>query len=289
MARIIASLDEVSGSYDALLCDLWGCLHDGINVFPDAAAALQAFREGGGKVVLITNAPRPRNQIAAQLDGLGCPRDAWDHIVTSGDSAQAALMGGAIGQKVYHMGPMRDRTFFDDLPDDLENTVKIVPLEDAEGIACTGLVDDATETPEDYRAELLYAKAKGLKLLCANPDIVVDKGHTRLFCAGALAQLYTEMGGESLYFGKPHPPIYDLARRRLNAHGDIPDDRILAIGDGPGTDMAGALGEDLDFLFVTGGLAAEATETDSHPDPAKLKAFLDAQKMAPAYAIGHLR
>ena len=289
MARIVESLSEISAEYDALFCDLWGCLHDGVAVFPEAVAALQAFRAEAGKVILITNAPRPRGQIEAQLDRLGCPRDAWDDIVTSGDSAQTALMKGVVGQKVYHIGPDRDLTFFDDLPADLERTVELVPLEEAEGVACTGLVDDATESPEDYRAPLLYAKTKGLKLLCANPDIVVDKGDTRLWCAGALAQLYTEMGGQSLYFGKPHPPIYDLARRRLRALADVAGDRILAIGDGPGTDVAGALGEDIDCLFVTGGLVAEATGTDRQPDAARLKSFLDAQKIAPAFAIGHLR
>lgn len=289
MTEIVNALSDVSDRYDAVLCDLWGCLHNGVHVFPEAVAALQAFRARGGKVVMLTNSPRPKSQVAVQLDGLGAPRDCWDDIVTSGDSAQAALMQGVVGRKVFHMGPERDLTFFTDLPDGVESTVELVPLDEAEGIACTGLVDDGTEVPEDYRAQFLYAKTKGLKLLCANPDIVVDKGDKRIYCAGALAQLYTEMGGRSLYFGKPHPPIYDLARRRLALLDRIPDDRVLAIGDGPGTDLAGGLAEDLDFLFVTGGLAAEQTATREQPDPARLTAYLAEIKASPSYAIGKLR
>lgn len=140
------------------------------------------------------------------------------------------------------------------------------------------------------RADFLYAKQKGLKLLCANPDIVVDRGHTREWCAGALAKLYTEMGGESLYFGKPHPPIYDLARMRMAERGDnVADASILAIGDGVLTDVRGALGEDIDSLFITGGLAAAQTKTDTQPDPNALQAYLDAEQVAPTYSIGFLR
>ncbi|PWR01868.1 TIGR01459 family HAD-type hydrolase [Meridianimarinicoccus roseus] len=290
MTRIVETLSEISAEYDAVFCDLWGCLHNGVAVFPDAVRALQKFRRDGGKVMLLTNAPRPRGQVAEQLDMLGAPRDCWDDIVTSGDSAQAALLRGIVGKKVFHLGPERDLTFFTDLADDLpEPDFTLVPLDEAEGIACTGLLDDSTETPDDYRAQLLLAKTKGLKLLCANPDIVVDKGDTRIYCAGALAQLYTEMGGESLYFGKPHPPIYDLARRRLAALAPVQDARILAIGDGPGTDLAGAMGEDLDFLFVTGGLVAEQTGTRTQPEPARLDAYLKQERLAARYSIGHLR
>lgn len=290
MTRIIDSLADTSDSYDAVFCDLWGCLHDGIKAFPDAVSALQAFRAKGGRVILLTNAPRPRGQIAAQLDQLGAPRDCYDDIVSSGDSAQAALVAGAVGKRVFHMGPDRDMPFFTELAEDLPDPdFQLVPLNEAEGIVCTGLVDDTTETPDDYRGQLLLGKTKGLKLLCANPDIIVDRGETRIYCAGAIAQLYTEMGGESLYFGKPHPPIYDLARRRLSAFARVSDDRILAIGDGPGTDLAGAMGEDLDFLFVTGGIVAEQTGTDRQPDPEKLEAFLAGERMSAPFAIGQLR
>ncbi len=290
MTRIIDSLAEIAGDYDVLLVDLWGCLHNGVTVFPDAVAALKGFRAGGGHVVMITNAPRPRAEVRAQLDSLGAPREAYDDIVTSGDSAQAALAQGAVGHKVYHIGPERDASFFTDMARDLDpSAITRVPLEEAEGLVCTGLNDDETESPEDYRGPLLFGKQKRLKLLCANPDIFVHRGDRKVWCAGAIAALYTEMGGTSLYFGKPHPPIYDLARRRIAALGIDEDASVLAIGDGPATDMAGALGEGIDFLFVTGGVAREDTGVDAAPDPARLAAFLEAQRMNPAYAIGALR
>lgn len=293
MTRILTSLSEVSGSYNALFCDLWGCLHNGRAPYPAAVAALRAFRAKGGRVVLLTNAPRPSKFVMAQLDRMGVPRDAWDIIVSSGDAAQYAMLSGAVGTRVWHLGPDKDDGFFNDLPGDAPATPIIrVPLEEAEGIVCTGPFDELTEVPEDYRARFLYAKTKGLKLLCANPDLVVDMGDKRIYCAGALAALYTEMGGESLYFGKPHPPIYDLARRRLAAlTGHEPENAtILAIGDGIATDIQGAIGEGIDALFVTGGLAAEEFGADiENPVPALLDRWLEDQQMSPAYTIGRLR
>jgi HAD superfamily hydrolase (TIGR01459 family) len=293
MTRIISSLAEVQAAYDALYCDLWGCLHNGRTPFPDAVAALQGFRAQGGRVVLMTNAPRPNRFVAAQLDRMGVPRDAWDMIVSSGDAAQAGMFAGLVGRRVYHLGPEKDAGFFTDIPAEFADAQAIarVPLEEAEGIVCTGPFDELTETPEDYRATLLYAKAKAMKLLCTNPDIVVDFGDKRIYCAGALAALYDEMGGTSLYFGKPHAPIYELARRRLAATwGEVEPSRVLAVGDGIRTDILGGLAEGTDTLFVTGGLAAEefGPEIDS-PDPARLADWLSAQEITPTLAIGRLR
>jgi ribonucleotide monophosphatase NagD (HAD superfamily) len=167
--------------------------------------------------------------------------------------------------------------------------IEQVPLEEAEGIVCCG-PEDPMADPAVNRPTFLYAKQKGLKLLCANPDIVVDRGEVREWCAGALAALYTEMGGESLYFGKPHPPIYDLARQRLFATGLTDrDPRILAIGDGIQTDIKGAVGEDIDALFISGGLAAAETKTGEHPDPVALNAYLASEMMPATYTIGQLR
>ena len=288
--RIIENLAEVSDRYDAVFCDLWGCLHNGLTAFPEAVEALRGFRARGGKVVLLTNAPRPRSEVAKQLVQFSVPEDCWDTIATSGDSARSAMFRGVIGQKVWFMGQEHDQPFFDPIKV-VEDPVEIerVDLEDAEGIACLGPFDPHAD-PDVNRAQFLYAKQKGMKLLCANPDIVVDRGDTREWCAGALAQLYEEMGGESLYFGKPHPPIYDLARRRLAELGELPGDgRVLAIGDGIGTDVKGALGEDIDVLFVTGGLAAEETGTERQPDPRALDEFVAKMQMTPTYAIGFLR
>jgi HAD superfamily hydrolase (TIGR01459 family) len=292
VTRLISGLAEVSARYDALFCDLWGCVHDGVAPFAAAVAALQAFRAQGGAVVLVTNAPRPRPDVMRQLARIGVPGDAWDAIATSGDAAQWAMATGAVGRKVWHIGAPKDLTFFTELAEDIPPaTVDLVPLEAAEGIVCTGLADDLTETPEDYRARLMIAAQNRLPMLCANPDIVVDWGGRRLWCAGALAQMYEEMGGTALYFGKPHPPIYDLARRRLAALGrDVPEDRILCVGDGIGTDVLGAAGEALDCLFVTGGLAADAFGPDAaRPDAGLLDAWLQAQQAAPRWSIGHLR
>lgn len=290
MTRIIVSLAEISDRYDALFVDLWGCVHNGVAAFPDAVAALRTYRAGGGTVVLLTNSPRARDRVERQLDTFGVPRDCWDTIATSGDSARAAMFRGAVGRKVYFIGQEADLKFFEPMQI-VEDPVEVerVPLREAEGIVCTGPFDPEADLSQS-RPDLLYAKQKGLKLLCANPDIEVDRGGKREWCAGALARIYTEMGGESLYFGKPHPPIYDLAYRRLAALGrDVSRGRILAIGDGAQTDIAGAMGEDIDSLFITGGLAAEATRTAEQPNEAALGAFLQAEKVAPGFAIGRLR
>ncbi len=292
MTKIIRSLDEIDPGYRVLFCDLWGCLHDGVRAFPEAVAALERFRGRGGAVVLLTNSPRPAGGIERQLATLGAPSSCWDLIVSSGDAAQAAMAAGQFGRRVYHIGPERDDVFFQDA-DGRPLEIERVPLEEAEGIVCTGLFDDRTETPEDYRATILYAKTKGLKLLCANPDIVVDVGDLRIYCAGAIAQAYSEAGGRSYYFGKPHPPIYAMARRKLiDRDGHEPrSDEILCLGDGIATDILGAMGEGLDSLFVTGGLAAEQTGTTRTcgPDPARLAAFLEVEKMAPMLAMSFLR
>jgi len=290
MTQIITNLSEVADRYDLLFCDLWGCVHNGYEPFPEAVAALQAFRAKGGTVVLVTNAPRPRGSVQKQLDRMGLPHDAYDDIATSGDSARAAMFRGAVGEKVYFIGEPHDQPFFEPLALE-ENPVTItqVPLDEADGIVCCGPFDPHAD-PEVNRADFLYAKQKGMKLLCANPDIVVDRGESREWCAGALAKLYTEMGGESLYFGKPHPPIYDLARRRTAALGkDISDGLTLCIGDGIHTDVQGAVGEDLDSLFITGGLAAKETKTGTQPDTDALNRYLSDTGFMPTYSIGYLR
>ncbi|MBY6201195.1 TIGR01459 family HAD-type hydrolase [Maritalea mobilis] len=290
MTQIIESLSEISDRYDALYCDLWGCVHNGIEPYAEAIEAMRAFKAKGGTVLLLTNSPRPRSSVQKQLDRMGLPDDTWDVIASSGDSARLAMWQGAVGEKVYFIGEDHDQSFFKpmDLAEDAVD-IQRVPLSEAEGIVCTGPFDPHAD-PSVMRPEFLLAKTRGLKLLCANPDIVVDRGETREWCAGALARLYTEMGGESLYFGKPHPPIYDLARRRLQQIGrPVPDERILAIGDGIRTDIQGGMGEGIDTLFVTGGLARAETGTERQPDPAILEAYLAEAQLSTTYAIGMFR
>jgi HAD superfamily hydrolase (TIGR01459 family) len=266
-------------------------VHNGVTAHIEAVEALKAYRARGGIVVLVTNSPKPRAGVGEQLSGFNVPDDAYDTIATSGDSARSAMFRGAVGEKVYFMGEwQRDAGFFEPLKLlDNPTTITRVPLREAEGIVCCGPFDPMAD-PDVNRADFLYAKQMGMKLLCANPDIVVDRGEVREWCAGALAQLYTEMGGESLYFGKPHPPIYDLARRRLLSLGhDVPDSEILAIGDGPLTDIAGALGENIDSLFISGGLAARETKTSHQPDRDALTSYLEKENFDPTYTIGQLR
>jgi len=293
VTSLIASFSEISGRYDVALVDLWGCVHNGKQIYPAAEAALLRFRKAGGVVILLTNAPRPGAAVAERLNEMGLSADAYDGIATSGDAAQEAMLMGAVGQRVWHLGPEKDETFFSDLPDWSKDrpAIERVPFEEAEGIVCTGPYNELTDRPDDYRGRFLSAKARGLKLLCANPDIVVDFGETRLYCAGALAQLYDEMGGESLYFGKPHPPIYDLARRIAADHGvRLKADATICIGDGLHTDILGGVGEDMDTLFITGGLAASEFGPDvENPDPALFANWVSSQKAQPEYAIGRLR
>jgi HAD superfamily hydrolase (TIGR01459 family) len=220
MTELIQNLSQIAPRYDAVFCDLWGCLHDGKHAFPEAVAALQTARRGGTKVILLTNAPRPRGSVVAQLDRMEVPRDAWDQVVTSGDATQYALFSGTFGTKAFFIGAEKDEPFFTDLPADLTPTaITRVEAEAADVLICTGLAHDLTETPGDYKLPLMRAKNAGLTMLCANPDIIVDYGTQRLYCAGALAAAYEAMGGKTRYFGKPHPPIYDFARRRLGELG----------------------------------------------------------------------
>lgn len=280
---IIPSLAAIASRYDALYCDLWGCLHNGLSPYPAAVAALLAFREGGGRVILMTNAPRPSIDVIAQLDGMGVPRAAWDAVVTSGDAARAEVASGRLGRRVEHIGPARDLGFFEGLP------VERVAREAAESVVLTGLFDDETETPDDYAGAIADWVARGLPVLCANPDLIVDRGHQRLYCAGAVAEAFRAAGGVPIYTGKPHEPIYRLAGEMLAAMGGGAA-RVLAVGDGIGTDVLGGAQQGLDTLFVTGGLAAAQVSDDpEQPDPARLDAWLADAPARPTWAIGRLR
>ncbi|MFO7854315.1 MAG: TIGR01459 family HAD-type hydrolase [Paracoccaceae bacterium] len=286
--RLLESLAEIAGDYDALFCDLWGCLHDGVRAYPAAVEALRAFRGAGGVVVLMTNAPRPRGSVIRQLDRLGVPEDCWDRVVSSGDAALASVRRGNWGRKVIHIGdPERDESFFDDA-----GVERVSDPADADSVIVTGLRDDRSETPEDYRDELRTLQLRRLPMLSANPDVHVDVGPRRVFCAGALAAAYEAIGGETRAYGKPHPPIYDMGRREAEAALGRPldDDRILCVGDGVLTDVKGAVAEGLDCVFVTGGLAAERLGADPEaPEPGRLAAYLAEHLLSPRYAIGRLR
>ena len=290
--RVIERLRDIADRYDALFCDVWGCVHNGVRPFGEAVNSLAEFSNEGGTVVLLTNAPRPWRHVEQQFAALGVRRDSWDLIVTSGDAAKTALFERRTGQRVFHIGPDRDSAFFE--PESAAQRaagVERVAMGEADGIVCTGLFDDTAESPEDYRGMLSAAAAKNLPFLCVNPDIVVDRGELRVFCAGALAQLYAQLGGRVLILGKPRPEIYQLARNRLAEVRPEPvsDRRILCIGDGVTTDIKGAERERLPCLFVTGGLAARETGTRRSPDPDRLQEFCSRSGINPEYAIGKLR
>jgi HAD superfamily hydrolase (TIGR01459 family) len=268
--RRISGLVELAGSYDSLLCDVWGVLHNGVAAFPSAVAALRRFRAEVGPVVLLTNAPRPAAPIRDQLRRLHVPDDAYDAIVTSGDVTRGVISERP-SAKLLHLGSERDLSLYEGLD------ATLVPEAEAELICCTGLFDDTTETPEDYRAVLTRLAARRLVMVCANPDLVVDRGGLLVYCAGALARLYAELGGEAILVGKPYPPVYTAARRKLAALGGS---KVLAVGDGLPTDIRGACDNDLPALFVTGGIHAADFGPPEEPEPARVAARLEAEGLS---------
>jgi HAD superfamily hydrolase (TIGR01459 family) len=274
----IERFSTLAGGYDVVLSDVWGVIHNGIAAFPEACDALTRFRAKGGSVSLITNAPRPGQVVIKLLDRLKVPREAYDAIVSSGDVTRA-VMAERPQKAVFHIGPERDLPIFDGLG------LRFVPLEQADYVVCTGLFNDEVETPENYRELLTEVRARGLFMLCGNPDLVVERGETLVYCAGALADLYGTLGGEVLYAGKPHRPIYDLALDRLVAlrGGPAPRQRVLAIGDSVRTDLTGADRFGIDCLFVTAGIHAEELGDRHDPDPTAVsKIFADAGLMPKA-------
>lgn len=256
--KSLSTLADLHGQYDVLLCDIWGVVHNGRQAHTSAITALQQFRANGGGVVLITNSPRPRGDVETQLDTIGVPNKCWDALITSGDATRFVLQSHAPGP-VFHLGPDRDRGLYDALPLTFTNS-----LADATIISCTGLYDDTSEGPDDYRDVLTQAKKQNLPMICANPDVVVHRGDDLIYCAGALAELYNTIGGQVILAGKPHTPIYQLSFDAAAKAGHTIDDksRVLVIGDGLQTDIKGANDQDLDCMLITGGLARDMTAAD---------------------------
>ena len=249
MTQPLSGLSAIADRYDAVLCDVWGVLHNGREAFPVPCDALSRFGAARGPVVLISNAPRPAVAVHDQLRGLGVPPAAWSGFVTSGDATRALLAARAPGP-VFALGPERDRPLYDGLG------LAFAPLGEAAFICCTGLFDDEAETAEDYRAVLTDAAGRDLEFICANPDLVVHRGEQLIPCAGAIADLYAQLGGKVLMAGKPFAATYDLALAEIDrlAGRTVDKARVLAIGDGVGTDVLGANRQGLDCLFITGGI-----------------------------------
>ncbi|WP_417434485.1 TIGR01459 family HAD-type hydrolase [Hoeflea sp.] len=276
MARRITDLDQLTGSADILLCDVWGVIHNGVNPFPLSVEALKVARQRGQTVILITNSPRPAAGVIRQFDTIGVDPDSWDDIVTSGDVTRQLVMEAP--KQIYFLGPERDNALVDGLD------VELVGPDAARAVLCTGLFDDETEQAEDYRSMLESFKARELPFICANPDRMVERGDRLVPCAGALADLYVELGGEIRIAGKPHAPIYREAMARAKAiRGSADPARALAIGDGVHTDIRGALDNGLEAVFIARGIHANHYLNGRATDEARLQAFLDAEGVAPAY------
>jgi HAD superfamily hydrolase (TIGR01459 family) len=267
---------SLASDYDVVLCDVWGVVHNSLVAFADACTALTRFRRQGGTVVLITNAPRPAETVVALLDQLKVPRAAYDAIVSSGDVTRAIIAARA-GQSAFHVGPGRDVPIFAGLD------TPLAPIESADYVVCSGLFDDTTESPQDYAALIAAMRERGLTMVCANPDIVVERGDKLVYCAGAIADLYAAAGGSVVYAGKPFRAISEqaLSAARSTRGCEIERSRVLAIGDSVRTDLKGAAAFGLDCLFVTGGIHAEELGGRDRPDSAALGDIFAAAGLVP--------
>lgn len=276
----MSSLSQIAGNYDAVLSDVWGVVHNGIAAHPSAVDALRRYRQGGGRVVLITNAPRPSPPIMGMLDDLSVPRDAYDAMVSSGDVTRT-MLASYRGQTLHYVGPPGEN---DGLFEGLDITLGSAEV--AKAVIVTDL-DNDDQTPDDYNARISVWLSRDLPMICANPDRVVEHGDQLIYCGGALADLYEARGGMIRMAGKPYRPIYDEALKAAErAAGRLLDrSRILAIGDSVRTDAIGAANAGLDLLFVTGSIHAGELDAFGSPDPdairelvapsgARLRAFM---------------
>lgn len=264
--RFAERLRDLVDGVEVILSDIWGVVHNGLESFPEACNALHTCRQRSATVILITNAPRPADSVRRQLRKLGVADETYDAIVSSGDLTRSFIADHP-GKKTFWIGPERDSSIHRGLD------AVMAPLEQADYIVCTGLFDDEIETPEDYRAMLLLAREHRLPLICANPDIVVERGDRLIYCAGAIAELYRELGGEAIFYGKPHRPIYERAMALAAERRGRPTslDRVLAIGDSVRTDLTGAHSFGIDCLFLTRGIHSEEFEGIDQLDPASVK------------------
>lgn len=277
---IITSIRDLLARYDVLLSDVWGVVHDGRTAYAGAGDAFARFRAEGGTVLLLSNAPMPCDWVARVLEEKGVRRDSWDAIVSSGDMTLAHVIECGFG-RVHHIGTPRDLPLLDKMP------ARRVPLTEAEAIVCTGLVDDRNETAESYRPLLETALSRGVPLLCANPDLIVDVGGELLLCAGVIAELYEEMGGPVFWGGKPHLPVYRRALETVARLRDaeVPLSRVLAIGDAVRTDIAGAAAFGIESVFIGQGIHREEVLRNGSLDVAGLMRLLAGQARLPLAAM----
>jgi HAD superfamily hydrolase (TIGR01459 family) len=278
---LISGLRDIAERYDVVLSDVWGVIHNGRERYPLACEALTRFGAEVGPVVLISNAPRPSADVIPQLRELAVPDQAWSAFVSSGDATRAMLAARA-PRAAWTIGPDRDAILYEGLG------LGFAGPDDADFISCTGPVDDEVETPEDYRSRFELALARGLDMICANPDKVVQRGGKLIYCGGALADLYVEMGGTVHMAGKPHAPIYDLSLTEASRLLGRPVDpaRVLCIGDGAPTDVMGANRQGLDVLFIAAGIhAADTVDGAGRMDADRTAQLLAASSVSATYAM----
>jgi HAD superfamily hydrolase (TIGR01459 family) len=246
---ILPSIAPLAATSRAWLVDVWGVMHNGVVPFAGAGAACARFRTEGGIVLLLSNAPRPGASVAAQLDRIGVVREAYDEILSSGDASRA-FIADLSDASLFHLGPERDLPLYDGLG------VRLTGAEDASAIVCTGLYDDETETPDDYTTLLTGFALRRLPMICANPDLTVERGEKLVYCAGAIAERYEALGGVVTYAGKPHLPVYEMAFEAVarRSGGSIPRSGFLAIGDGIRTDIAGAVRAGVRSVYIASGV-----------------------------------
>lgn len=276
---ILETIAPLAARYNVWLLDIWGVLHNGLRPFPHAVDACQRFRQQGGTIILVSNSPRPHAGVVEQLTQIGVPAECYDDVVTSGDVTRT-LVSAYAGEKVFHLGPERDKRFFDGLP------IILGASDEAVAVVCTGLVDDETETPEDYVKMLKKFQRRGLNFICANPDIIVERGDKLIYCAGALAKAYAELGGTVQYAGKPHAPIYDLAFSLSNRCGAAPY-RYVAIGDGIHTDIAGAAAQGIDAVFIASTVHIADARNGALTTESLVHAFAE-ERFRPVAALSQL-
>jgi len=266
----ISGLSQIAANYRTILSDVWGVVHNGVVAHRSAHEALAKFRGQGGRVVLITNAPRASKAVVEKLDAMDVPRDAYDAIISSGDVTRD-MIAPYRGRVIHRVGPP-------DVDDSLFEGLGIVlgPAEEAEAVIVTDL-DTDDDTADMYRDRIKVWLKRGLPLICANPDRVVEHGGRLIYCGGAVADLYEALGGKVLMAGKPYKPIYEEALRLAEQAAGRAVDRtkILAIGDSVRTDAIGAASSGMDLLFITGSIHAGELDAFGKPDPVTIRALVE--------------
>lgn len=281
MPRLLDSFGEIAPLIDVLICDVWGVVHNGQNAHPQACAALERFRAGGGTVVMVSNAPRPGPDVIAQMTQYGVTLGSFDRIVTSGDVTRG-LIAERAGQRAFHIGPERDLPLFEGLD------VTLAGPEEADYCVCTGFLDDERETPADYAGTLATLARRGLTMICGNPDLVVERGARLIPCAGAMAEAYEAIGGAAIYAGKPHRPVYDRALALAAELRGRPVDmgRVMAVGDAVRTDVTGAVGIGVPAILLLDGIHWH--DAGAEDWRGSYTAWLARQAAQPAYVMRKL-